>query len=168
MCDNVPILLIFSAVRLTLIIQNVAVVACAVIVLIMFEQKVSSPIFIVLAVVLVLLAIVARLSSLGTTIAIERDWVVVIAKEDAFLLAGNVLYDVRVLCQRVYGLSNRKIRCEVFDFFFSFNRYKLHIATYRFNLQHPCSSFNRFDFRLWINVNRSSLYSWLEFSVSLC
>ena len=77
------------AARLTLIIQNIAVVACAVIVLIMFGQKISSPIFLILAVVLVLLAIVARLSSLGTTIAIERDWVVVIAKEDEFLLAGN-------------------------------------------------------------------------------
>lgn len=65
-------------------------VACAVVVLIMFEERISSPIFFILAVSLVLLAIVARLSSLGTTIAIERDWVVVIVKEDESLLAGKV------------------------------------------------------------------------------
>lgn len=81
----------FLAVRLTLVIQNVAVVTCAVIVLIMFKQSNSSPIFVILGVVLVIVAIVARLSSLGTTIAIERDWVVVIAKEDSFLLAGKIL-----------------------------------------------------------------------------
>lgn len=77
---------------MTLIIQNAAVVACAVIVLIMFEWNISKPLFFVLAVFLVLLAIVARLASLGTTIAIERDWVVVIAKEDEFLLAGNIIF----------------------------------------------------------------------------
>lgn len=82
----------FLAARLTLIIQNIAVVACAMVVLIMFKQSISSPIFLVLAVILVLLAIVARLSSLGTTIAIERDWVVIIAKEDEFLLAGTCIY----------------------------------------------------------------------------
>ena len=96
-----------KAIRLTLIIQNVAVVACAVIVLIMFEQKVSSPIFIILAVVLVLLAIVARLSSLGTTIAIERDWVVVIAKEDEFLLAGtnSILRRIDLTCNILAPVS---------------------------------------------------------------
>ena len=58
----------------------------------MFKQNTSSPLFVILAIVLVLLAIVARLASLGTTIAIERDWVVVIAKEDASLLAGILRY----------------------------------------------------------------------------
>ena len=65
-------------------------VACAVVVLVMFHQNKSSPIFLILAVVLVLLAIIARLSSLGTTIAIERDWVVVIAKENKSMLAGKM------------------------------------------------------------------------------
>lgn len=63
-------------------------VACAVVVLIMLKEKFSGWKFFIFAVVLVLLAIIARLASLGTTIAIERDWVVVIAKEDEFLLAG--------------------------------------------------------------------------------
>ena len=58
----------------------------------MFKQNTSSPLFVILAIVLVLLAIVARLASLGTTIAIERDWVVVIAREDASLLAGILRY----------------------------------------------------------------------------
>ncbi|CAB4019122.1 solute carrier family 40 member 1, partial [Paramuricea clavata] len=96
-----------KAARLTLIIQNVAVVACAMVVLIMFKQSISSPIFLVLAVVLVLLAIVARLSSLGTTIAIERDWVVIIAKEDEFLLAGtnSILRRIDLTCNILAPVS---------------------------------------------------------------
>ena len=97
----------FLAVRLTLVIQNVAVVTCAVIVLIMFKQSNSSPIFIILGVVLILVAIVARLSSLGTTIAIERDWVVVIAKEDEFLLAGKILISFNLLCSSLFTCSKR-------------------------------------------------------------
>ena len=56
----------------------------------MFQESISKALFDILAVILVLLAIVARLSSLGTTISIERDWVVEIAKANEFLLAGKV------------------------------------------------------------------------------
>ncbi|XP_028398735.1 solute carrier family 40 member 1-like [Dendronephthya gigantea] len=96
-----------KAARLTLIIQNAAVVACAVVILIMFKQSISSPIFFILAVFLVLLAIVARLSSLGTTIAIERDWVVVIVKEDESLLAGtnSILRRIDLTCNILAPVS---------------------------------------------------------------
>lgn len=79
----------FLAARLTLIIQNVAVVACAVVLLLMLTADIhSKSLFTFLEFLLILLAIVARLSSLGTTLAIERDWVVVIAKDDKVLMAG--------------------------------------------------------------------------------
>lgn len=77
------------AARFTIVVQNVAVIACALVVLILFDKDLSHVLFVTLAIILVLLAIVARLATLGTTIAIERDWVVVIAQDDEFLLAGK-------------------------------------------------------------------------------
>lgn len=78
-----------KATRLTLIIQNVAVVACSGVLLLILATGISKALFPFLEFLLILLAIIARLSSLGTTIAIERDWVVVIAKEDEALMAGT-------------------------------------------------------------------------------
>lgn len=75
-------------IRLSILGQRIAVVASCAIFLVLFHKKASlygltlTPFFILL----VLLACMEKLCSILNTIAIERDWVVVIAAEDASVL----------------------------------------------------------------------------------
>lgn len=74
-----------------MIIQNVAVIICGVLLLIMLElqQHIQHPVITLLEAVIIVVGSVADLSSIGTKIAVEKDWVVVIAGSDKSLLASK-------------------------------------------------------------------------------
>lgn len=74
-----------------MIIQNVAVIICGVLLLIMLEleRHIQHPVITLLEAVIIVVGSVADLSSIGTKIAVEKDWVVVIAGSDKSLLASK-------------------------------------------------------------------------------
>ena len=77
--------------QVSLIIQNVAVIICGVLLLIMLEldQHLQHPVITLLEALIIIIGSVADLSSIGTRIAVEKDWVVVIAGSDKSLLASK-------------------------------------------------------------------------------
>lgn len=77
--------------RVSLIVQNVAVIICGVLLLIMLEleQHIKHPFITLLEAVIIIVGSLADLSSVGTKIAVEKDWVVVIAGSDKSLLASK-------------------------------------------------------------------------------
>ena len=74
-----------------MIIQNVAVIICGGLLWIMLklEQHIQHPFITLLEAVIIVVGSVADLSSIGTKIAVEKDWVVVIAGSDKSLLASK-------------------------------------------------------------------------------
>lgn len=77
--------------QISLIIQNVAVIICGVLLLIMLklEEHIQHPNTMLLEANIIIIGSVADLSSVGTKIAVEKDWVVVIAGSDKSLLASK-------------------------------------------------------------------------------
>lgn len=77
--------------QISLIIQNVAVIVCGVLLLIMLklEEHIQHPYTMLLEANIIIIGSVADLSSVGTKIAVEKDWVVVIAGSDKSLLASK-------------------------------------------------------------------------------
>lgn len=77
--------------QISLIIQNVAVIICGVLLLIMLklEEHIQHPYTMLLEANIIIIGSVADLSSVGTKIAVEKDWVVVIAGSDKSLLASK-------------------------------------------------------------------------------
>lgn len=77
--------------QISLIIQNVAVIICGVLLLIMLklEEHIQHPYTMFLEANIIIIGSVADLSSVGTKIAVEKDWVVVIAGSDKSLLASK-------------------------------------------------------------------------------
>lgn len=77
--------------RFSLIIQNVAVIICGILLLIMLEleRHIQHPVAMLLEAVIIIIGSVADLSSIGTKIAVEKDWVVVISGSDKSLLASK-------------------------------------------------------------------------------
>ena len=78
--------------RLSLIIQNVAVIICGGLLLILLELEQHIPhksVVTMLEAFIIIIGSVADLSSIGTKIAVEKDWVVVIAGSDKELLASK-------------------------------------------------------------------------------
>ena len=77
--------------QISLIIQNVAVIICGVLLLIMLklEEHIQHPFTMLLEANIIIIGSVADLSSVGTKIAVEKDWVVVIAGSDKSLLASK-------------------------------------------------------------------------------
>ena len=79
--------------RVSLIIQNVAVIICGILLLIMLMVEPPCPqphlpsYFRVLEALVIIIGSIADLSSVGTKIAVEKDWVVVLAGSDKKLLA---------------------------------------------------------------------------------
>lgn len=73
------------------VIQNVAVIICGVLLLIMLElkQHIQHPFVTILEAVIIIVGSIADLSSVGTKIAVEKDWVVVIAGSDKAQLASK-------------------------------------------------------------------------------
>lgn len=80
----------------SLLIQNGLVALSATGLAVMFGRDldicgdVSLPVFIVLSAVVILLGSLANLATVANTIAIEKDWIVVIADKDEHALAGTV------------------------------------------------------------------------------
>ena len=76
---------------MSLVIQNVAVIVCGVLLLIMLEleKHIQHPFVMLLEAIIIVVGSVADLSSIGTKIAVEKDWVVVIAGSDKSLLASK-------------------------------------------------------------------------------
>lgn len=77
--------------QISLIIQNVAVIICGVLLLIMLklEEHIQHPYTMLLEANIIIIGSVADLFSVGTKIAVEKDWVVVIAGSDKSLLASK-------------------------------------------------------------------------------
>ena len=77
--------------QVSLVIQNVAVIVCGVLLLIMLEleRHIQHPFVMMLEAIIIIVGSIADLSSIGTKIAVERDWVVVIAGSDKSLLASK-------------------------------------------------------------------------------
>ena len=77
--------------QVSLVIQNVAVIKCGVLLLIMLEleQHIQHPFVTILEAVIIIVGSIADLSSVGTKIAVEKDWVVVIAGSDKAQLASK-------------------------------------------------------------------------------
>ena len=77
--------------QVSLVIQNVAVIVCGVLLLIMLEleRHIQRPFVMMLEAIIIIVGSIADLSSIGTKIAVERDWVVVIAGSDKSLLASK-------------------------------------------------------------------------------
>lgn len=77
--------------QISLIIQNVAVIICGVLLWIMLklEEHIQHPYTMLLEANIIIIGSVADLSSVGTKIAVEKDWVVVIAGSDKSLLASK-------------------------------------------------------------------------------
>ena len=77
--------------QISLIIQNVAVIVCGVLLLIMLklEEHIQHPYTMLLEANIIIIGSVADLFSVGTKIAVEKDWVVVIAGSDKSLLASK-------------------------------------------------------------------------------
>ena len=77
--------------QISLIIQNVAVIICGVLLFIMlrYEEYIQHPYTMLLEANIIIIGSVADLSSVGTKIAVEKDWVVVIAGSDKSLLASK-------------------------------------------------------------------------------
>ncbi|KAJ9575057.1 hypothetical protein L9F63_007792 [Diploptera punctata] len=88
--DNTPRL---KAARLALLAQNTLLVICASTVAIMFEnwEKVSTlwdgSLLIILQIVVVTTAALSRVASIGTSIVMQKDWIVVLANGDLNQLA---------------------------------------------------------------------------------
>ena len=82
----------FAVVRVTLILQNILVILCAGIILALLYVKPGDVVtLIVCKIAIIALGSLANLAGKGTTIAVERDWVVVIVGGDKEILAGNYL-----------------------------------------------------------------------------
>ena len=77
--------------QVSLVIQNVAVIICGVLLLIMLEleQPIQHPFVTILEAHIIIVGSIADLSSVGTKIAVEKDWVVVIAGSDKAQLASK-------------------------------------------------------------------------------
>ena len=77
--------------QVSLFIQNIAVIVCAVMLLLLLALKdsLSLSVYVLLEVLVIVIGSVAQLSSIGTKIAVEKDWVVVMAGSDKSLLAGK-------------------------------------------------------------------------------
>ena len=77
--------------QVSLFIQNIAVIVCAVMLLLLLALKdsLSLSVHVLLEVLVIVIGSVAQLSSIGTKIAVEKDWVVVMAGSDKSLLAGK-------------------------------------------------------------------------------
>ena len=78
----------------TLLIQNTLVLLCAVVLAVAFALHVSAcadllP-FALTVVVVIILGSAANLATVANTIAVERDWVVVIADKNESALAGGL------------------------------------------------------------------------------
>lgn len=74
---------------MSLVIQNVAVIVCGVLLWIMLklDQHIQPPFIMMLEAAVIIVGSIADVSSIGTKIAVEKDWVVVIAGSDKTLLA---------------------------------------------------------------------------------
>ena len=86
--------LTFAVVRISLLVQNSMVALCAVAVgaVLYYEDELTSdsdsPLRYLSEAVIITLAIVAQLASMAYNIAIEKDWIVVIAGGNRSRLAG--------------------------------------------------------------------------------
>lgn len=93
--------------RVSLIIQNVAVIICGILLLIMLMVEPPCPqphlpsYFRVLEALVIIIGSIADLSSAGTKIAVEKDWVVVLAGSDKKLLAHTnaILRRIDLCCK---------------------------------------------------------------------
>lgn len=89
--------------QVSLIIQNVAVIICGVLLIIMLELAKDIPhaYFVVLEALVIIVGSIADLSSVGTKIAVEKDWVVVLAGSDKKLLASTnaILRRIDLCCK---------------------------------------------------------------------
>ena len=79
----------FAVARVSLIIQNVAVIVCAgvFIVLLVLKSLIHGHLRVFLEAAVIIIGSIADLSSIGTKIAVEKDWVVVISGSDKSELA---------------------------------------------------------------------------------
>lgn len=89
--------------QVSLVIQNVAVTVCGVLLLVMLELKehIQHPFVVLLEAIIIIVGSIADLSSIGTKIAVEKDWVVVIAGSDKSLLASTnaILRRIDLCCK---------------------------------------------------------------------
>ena len=86
------ILCCISVVRISLIVQNVLVCMSALVILAILFRKPGHPsLLIVCEASIIVLGSLANLASQASTIAVERDWVVVVSGEDKNVLAGMVI-----------------------------------------------------------------------------
>lgn len=80
-----------SVAQSSLVAQNLTVVFCAVMLLLilMLRQSVSPGLFILMESLVIISAAFAQLPSMATNVAVVKDWVVVICDSDKAKLAGK-------------------------------------------------------------------------------
>ena len=91
-----------SVARVSLVIQNVAVIVCGGLLLILLELEqhiTHKSVITMLEAFIIVIGSIADLSSIGTKIAVEKDWVVVIAGSDKELLASKYMLN----CKQSYS-----------------------------------------------------------------
>ena len=91
--------ILLSAARVTLLAQNLSVMACSIVLYFVITYKkeiesywANSGLLTLSYIIIITLAIVSQLASAGTTIAVERDWIVEICEKDTDLLAGMLWF----------------------------------------------------------------------------
>ncbi|XP_053327955.1 solute carrier family 40 member 1-like [Spea bombifrons] len=82
-----------KAAKTSLIVQNMSVILCGIILMVIFEYKLqftmhNSWILTVCYILVIIIASIANLGSTATGITIEKDWIVVVAANDRCALAG--------------------------------------------------------------------------------
>ncbi|KAL5260918.1 hypothetical protein ACHWQZ_G006831 [Mnemiopsis leidyi] len=86
--DTLPRL---TTMRTALIIQNSSVAAAAILIVVAFQLQISyycnEPLFFVFVTLVTILGIVSTLSSSATKMIMERDWIVVLSKQDTDMLS---------------------------------------------------------------------------------
>ena len=81
-----------SVAQSSLVAQNLTVVFCAVmlLVILMFKNSLSQELYIFLEAIVIMSAAFAELPSMATQVAVVKDWVVVICDSDSSKLAGKL------------------------------------------------------------------------------
>lgn len=89
-------ILFVSAARTSLIVQNTSVIVCAMIVYTVITWKAeiltawpNEGLLMLCYVAIILVAILSMLGSIGTSIAVQKDWIVEICGQDKDLLASK-------------------------------------------------------------------------------
>ena len=82
----------FSVIRIALLIQNLLVCISALAILVILLRKPGHPVVLkICEAAIIILGSASNLASQASTIAIEKDWVVVVAAGDKDFLAGLIL-----------------------------------------------------------------------------